>query len=295
MSRPAGIDPDLLRSFVHIAESGSFTRAAELVGRTQSAVSMQMQRLEGLLGETLLLRGKGETVQLTRHGSYLLGAAREMLALNDAIWSGFHAPAVQGHVRLGIPDDYALRYLPVILTRFARQHPAVEVEVLCLPSAELMRRIAEGALDLAICSAGDELPHTPAIALARGPLAWVTSERFAPHRQDPLPVALAHSNCSWSKAAARALAQAGRRYRVAYSSATLLGTHAPVIAGLAVTVSSNAWLPEGLRRVRPDEGLPDLPEFGILLVLARDARQPVTDALAGTVTAAFREEDRLPA
>jgi DNA-binding transcriptional LysR family regulator len=290
MNRPASLDPDLLRSFVHIADSGSFTRAAELVGRTQSAVSMQMQRLEGFLGQALLLRGRGESVQLTPHGLYLLGRAREMLALNDAIWNGFHAPSVQGRVRLGIPDDYALRYLPQILMRFAQAHPAVEVEVLCLPSAELTQRLAEDALDLAICSQGDEPARAPAIALARGPLVWVTSERFAPHRQKPLPVALAHRNCSWSGAAVRALTQAGRRYRVAYSSSTLLGTHAPVIAGLAVTVSSTAWLPEGLRRVRPDEGLPALPEYGILLVLGPEARQPVTDALAGTITEMFRAE-----
>jgi DNA-binding transcriptional LysR family regulator len=286
--RPASLDPDLLRSFLHIAEGGSFTRAAELVGRTQSAVSMQMQRLEELLGRKLLQRGRGESVQLTAHGSYLLPRAREMLALNDAIWGGFHAPAMQGLVRLGIPDDYALRYLPDILMRFAQAHPAVEVEVLCLPTAELRLRLAADALDLAVCSAGEAPADAAAIALARGTLTWVTSQRFAPHRQDPLPVALAHHGCAWSDAAAQALRGAGRRFRVAYSSRTLLGTHAPVLAGLAVTVSSTSWLPEGLRPVGPEEGLPALPEFAIVLAIAPQARQPVTGALAATVTAAFR-------
>src|SRR5579875_2143458 len=115
MRLPLALDPDLLRAFAFIAEEGSFTRAAARVGRTQSAVSMQVQRLEVLLGQRLLLRGRGGSVRLTPHGQYLLARAREMLALNDEIWSAFRAPDVAGRVRLGTPDDYALRYLPPIL------------------------------------------------------------------------------------------------------------------------------------------------------------------------------------
>ena len=109
------LDPDLLRTFVCIAEEGSFTRAGQRVGRTQSAVSMQLQRLEAQLGQRLVSRGKGGAVHLTPHGQFLLERARELLALNDQIWSSFKTPPVQGTVRLGTPDDYALRYLP--------QHP----------------------------------------------------------------------------------------------------------------------------------------------------------------------------
>ena len=152
MSVPMGVDPDLLRAFVYIAEDGSFTRAAERVGRTQSAVSMQVQRLEALLGEKVLARGKGGAVQLTAHGRYLLDKAREVLALNDAIWSAFHAPVVRGTVRLGTPDDYAMRFLPPVLKRFAQTHPAVEVDVLCLPSSDLVGRLKAGELDLTLVS-----------------------------------------------------------------------------------------------------------------------------------------------
>jgi DNA-binding transcriptional LysR family regulator len=287
---PASLDPDLLRTFTFIAEEGSFTRAAQIVGRTQSAVSMQVQRLEALLGQPLFHRGKGGSVSLTPHGQYLLARAREMLTLNDEIWGSFHKPLVHGTVRLGTPDDYALRYLPQILMRFAENFPAVEVDVMCLPSSELVQRLADGALDLTLCSEGHEPPRWPTDLLWRGPLTWITSERHTPHRQDPLPVALAHENCSWRGAALRALDHAGRRYRVAYSSATQLGTHAPVMAGLAVTVSTISWLPEGLRRVRADEGLPPLPEFGIMMLQAREPRQPVTDALARHITETFKAE-----
>jgi len=290
MTHPASLDPDLLRSFVFIAEEGSFTRAASRVGRTQSAVSMQMQRLEGLLGQAILLRGKGGAVSLTTHGEYLLSRAREMLALNDEIWTSFRAPPVHGTVRLGAPDDYALRYLPQILMRFAESHPAVEVEVICLPSSELVQRVRDGDLDLTLVSEGLEPPHWPTVPLWRGPLSWITSERHAPHRKNPLPVAMAHANCSWRSAALDALDKAGLRYRIAYSSATQIGTHAPVMAGLAVTISTISWLPEGLRLVRPDEGLPPLPDYGILLMQAREPRQPVTDALARYITDTFRAE-----
>ncbi len=291
MTLPTGLDPDLLRTFTYIAEEGSFTRAAHRVGRTQSAVSMQVQRLEGLLGERLLSRGKGGAVHLTPHGEFLLQRAREVLALNDEIWTSFRAPTVHGTVRLGTPDDYALRYLPQILKRFADSYPAVQVDVLCLPSRDLLERLREGDLDLTLCSEGTpKAAIWPAVPLWRGPLTWITSTIHAPHRLDPLPVALAADHCTWAAAALRALDGMGRRYRIAYRSATQLGTHAPVLAGLAVTVSTISWLPDGLRPLRPEEGMPALPDFGILLLRNPDARQPVTDALASYIAETFETE-----
>jgi len=286
------LDPDLLRAFVCIAEDGSFTRAAQRVGRTQSAVSMQLQRLEAQLGQRLISRGKGGAVQLTPHGQFLLTKARDLLSLNDAIWSSFKQPALYGTVRLGTPDDYALRYLPQILMRFAESYPSVQVDVMCLPSSQLVERLHAGELDLTLCSQGHEPPGWPSVLLWHGPLAWVTSIRHAPHRQDPLPVALAADHCSWRNLAIAALDGAGRRYRIAYQSATQVGTHAPVLAGLAVTVSTVSWIPEGLRVIRPDEGLPSLPEFAILMLKNPAARQPVTDALAEHIADTFRQESR---
>ena len=292
MTQPAGLDPDLLRAFAYIAEEGSFTRAAERVGRTQSAVSMQVQRLEAALGQTLLVRGKGGAVQLTTHGRYLLDRSRALLALNDEIWRSFRTPQVHGTVRLGTPDDYALRYLPQALRRFADSHPAVEVDVLCAPSSEVIAQLKAGELDLTLCSAGYEPLNLPSTELWRGPLRWITSERHTPHLQDPLPVALAAQDCSWRSATLQSLERAGRRWRVAYSSATLAGTIAPVLAGLAVSVATDAWLPEGLRVMRADEGLPTLPDTGIFLVKSPEARQPVTDVLAAHIADTVRQDIR---
>ncbi len=290
MPLPIALDPDLLRAFVLIAEGHSFTRAALLLGRTQSAVSMQVKRLEDQLGRPVFDRGRGGKVGLTPHGEFLLTRARQMLTLNDEVMSTFRTPTVTGRVRLGTPDDYALSHLPPVLMRFAESHPAVEVEVLCAPSEELVGRLADDELDLTLLSKG----HTPAgsatIPLWRGPLAWITSARHFAHRKTPLPLAIDRPGCAWSRAALAALDAAGLGYRIAYTSASQVGTHAPVIAGLAVTVSAVSWLPAGLRAMRPDEGLPELPDFGIVLLKGSRPRQPVTDALAVHIEQSFRAD-----
>lgn len=291
---PHALDGDLLRAFVLIAEGRSFTDVAEMVGRTQSAISMQIKRLEETLGQKVLRRGKGGDAELTPHGEFLLARARQILSLNDEVVATFRTPVLAGTVRLGTPDDYAFGYLPPILKRFADTHPAAQVDVLCAPSNELIERLKADELDLTLTSEGHEPRHWPSVQVWRGPLVWVTSSRHAPQRLDPLPLALAQvgtnasRNCDWARAAMAALDRAGRRYRLAYSSGSQVGTHAPVLAGLAVTVSTLSWLPDGLRPLRDDEGLPPLPEFGILLLKGRRPRQPMTDALATQIEAGFR-------
>ena len=290
MNTTGNLDPDLLRAFAYIAEEGSFTRAAERVGRTQSAVSMQVQRLEAMLGQRVLLRGKGGAVSLTPHGRYLLDRTREVLALNEEIWRTFRAPQMHGTVRLGTPDDYALRYLPGVLKRFAETHPSVDVDVTCSSSTPLLAKLKAGELDLTLASEGHEPANVPFDLLWRGPLMWITSERQSPHRLDPLPLAIAAGDCAWRRAALRALDAAGRRYRIAYTSETQAGTLTPVLAGLAVTISPVTTVPPGVRVLPRDEALPRLGNAGILLLKAHDARQPLTDALASHIRESFRAE-----
>jgi DNA-binding transcriptional LysR family regulator len=222
----------------------------------------------------------------------LLERTRELLALNDEIWGKFRTPEVHGTVRLGTPDDYALRYLPQVLKRFADTHPAVEVEVFCAPSETVVERLVAGELDLTLCSEGQEPRNWPAERLWRGPLHWVTSARYAPHRVDPLPLAIATDGCAWGRAARQSLDMAGRRWRVAYTSASMTGSFTPVLAGLAVTVSANTVLPEGLRMMRADEGMPELPDTGILLLQGRAPHQKVTEVLAAHIAETFGREIR---
>jgi DNA-binding transcriptional LysR family regulator len=139
----------------------------------------------------------------------------------------FRAPAIFGVVRLGTPDDYALSHIPGMLHRFAETHPAVQVDVLCSSSTDLVEKLKAGELDLTLVSDGNQPRQWPSVPLWRGPLRWITATRYAPHRQDPLPLALAHQTCGWRCAAVDALDRAAIGYRIAYLSGTQVGTHAP--------------------------------------------------------------------
>lgn len=287
---PPGLDPDLLRSFVLIAEGGSFTRAAQAVGRTQSAVSMQIRRLEETLGQPLLLRS-ARGVEPTRHGQWLLEHARRLLALHDEIHATFRQPVVAGPVRLGSPDDYAIRWLPGILAGFAAAHPAVQVEVTCAPSHELVERLEEGELDLTLISEGNEPPGARARWLWRGPLLWVGRPEVA--RRRPVPLALASGGCSWRMAALTALEAAELPWRMTYTAASLSGSLAVALAGLAVTVSMPTPLPDGVRQLGAEEGLPPLPDFAIGLL--RGPGSTVAEALARHIEESFRLDGALAA
>jgi DNA-binding transcriptional LysR family regulator len=287
---PPGIDPDLLRAFVLIAEGGSFTRAADRVGRTQSAVSMQIRRLEETLGQPLLTR-TSRGVQPTPQGAWLLDRAREVLALNDEIVGNFRAPPMVGTVRLGTPDDYALNWLPDILARFATVHPSVELDVTCLNSYALAEDFRAGRLDLTLISEGSQPAGVQAERVWRGPLRWVGSPNHGLHRREPLPLALSRPDnaCHWRAAALSALRRQGRAARVTYNSATQTGCFVVALAGLALTVSTPCTLPEGLAWLGEAEGLPPLPEMGILL-LRHEASigVPAADALAAHIAEGFR-------
>lgn len=296
MGVPVGFDLDLLRSFIAIAEEKSFTRAAARVGRTQSAVSLQMQRLEGVLGQTVIVRGKGGSVELSQEGQYLLGRARELLALNDDIMRSMRAAPVHGTVRLGVPAELSARYLPRILDRFSQAAPAVEVEVAA--SCFLSLKLKNAELDLALLREGLEPRQWPAEEIWRSSVKWITSDIHRQHLRDPLPLSISPTYCPWRPSefneclwhgmVIRALQQAGRGYRVVSTSATTQGMMAAAQAGLAVTNTlADDSLPEGLRIVRADEGLPALPECRYLILKAREPRQPATDMLAAQVHDVF--------
>ena len=149
----ATLEPELLRSFVAIAETGSFTAAAHRVHRTQSAVSMQIKRLEELLGRELFLR-EGRSVSITRDGELLLSHARRILHAHLEALAAFDRDQLAGDVTIGAPDDYASTFLPRILARFAETHARVHVNVVCQPSVDLLRLLADRAVDLALVTQG---------------------------------------------------------------------------------------------------------------------------------------------
>jgi DNA-binding transcriptional LysR family regulator len=271
------IDVDQLRTFITIAETGSFTRAADVVHKTQSAVSMQMKRLEERLGRPIFSRD-GRASKLTEDGERLLDYARRIVKLNVEALNAFSDAELAGRVRLGVPDDYADRYLPEIMARFSRAYPAVEVTVTCEPTTELVVRIADNDLDLAIITNADS--SRPAETFRQEQLLWVVSNRHAIHRDEPLALALGRPTCSWRRAALECLEKTGRPYRVLYTSANAGAVAAAVLSGLAVSVSPESGLRPGMRVLTPSDGFPALPPCRIGLLRSPHESSTLADALA---------------
>jgi DNA-binding transcriptional LysR family regulator len=249
------LDLDQLRTFVAIAETGSFTRAADAVFKTQSAVSMQMRRLEERIGKPIFARD-GRASRLTEEGERLLGYARRIVRLSEETVAAFDDTELQGTVRLGTPDDYADRFLPEILARFARSNPRVEVSVTCEPSAVLMELARQGEVDLAIVTACGE--GNPSV-VREEPLLWVTSQAHGIEQEEIVPLALSKAPCAWRAAGLDALASVRRKYRILYTSGNSTAISAAVLAGLAVTVLAESALRPGMRVLSEAEGFPRLP------------------------------------
>ena len=265
----ANLDVDLLKTFKALAETGSFTRAAGEVGRTQSAVSMQMRRLEEIAGRPLIARD-GKVNRLTPDGVTMLDYARRIIRLNDEAVMSFNRPELVGRVRLGTPDDYADRVLPEVLARFARTHPQIQVDVECLSSPSLGGLVAARELDLALVSCTPDIDPQRVEIVRSERLLWVTSSRHDVHREAVLPVALSHAGCSWRQLALDALEQAGRRYRIAYASANSIAISAAVLADLAVAAIPAIVLRPGMRVLGAGDGLPGLGTFDIGLIRSSD-------------------------
>lgn len=273
------LDIDLLKTFLAIADQGSFTRAAEEVNKTQSAVSMQMKRLEDVLGRPLFVRD-GRVSRFTVDGERLVEYARRLVAVNDEAVSAFTRPELTGLVRFGTPDDYADRFLPEILARFARTHPLVTVDVECINSTHLFERTKRGEMDMALVTHGCDIQTGAPVR--REPLVWVTSARHNVHMLEVLPVA--SPDCEWRKAALEALHRQKRKFRIAYSSSNSNAINAVVQAGLAVGAVPELCVRPGMRVLGERDGFPEIGTFDIGLVRKPGRPSSAAEALARHVT-----------
>lgn len=194
--RPA-LDLELLRTLVFIAEEASFTKAAERVGRTQSAVTLQVQKLEALVGQTLVARSKGGPVELTPQGRTLVESARAMLKINDETFRALTSPGLPATVRLGTSSTYIPCYLANSLDLFRAAYRNALVEVTEGYSCQVAPQIRDGTFDLVLCQGSHEPRAWPSTEVWRGPLKWITSTAHSVHLQDPLPLCLSPANCPW--------------------------------------------------------------------------------------------------
>ncbi|MFJ7885309.1 LysR substrate-binding domain-containing protein [Pseudomonas sp. NPDC096917] len=284
MAEFPSIDTDLLRTFAAIADHGGFTRAAEVVNRTQSAVSMQMKRLEEDVLQCALFKREGRSVSLTPEGVLLLGYARRILKLHSEVFSTLRKPHMVGTVRIGSPDDYVMRFLPGVLMRFAQDYPLIDVEVHCEPSAQLLQR---NDLDLTIVTRqpGNEMGQL----LRHERFVWMVAQGFSPHEQMPLPLAMFNTDCFCRTWACNALDIQQREYRVAYTSASLAAINAVVSTGLAVTAQLESLLTPDLRIIGEAENLPTLPSASIVLIRKHSgAASPIIECFAEYIVEGFK-------
>lgn len=260
------LDLDLLRTFVTIAATGSFTRAGEQLGRTQSAISLQVKRLEDLVGQTLLDRGPRRLV-LTPAGERLVGQARRMLRYNDELLAELSEPDLSGAVRLGVPEDFATAHLPGVLAAFTQAHPLVELEVTCDLTLNLLPRFEAGDFDLVLVKREPEAAPE-GIRVWREPLVWVGRDRQAVAGLERVPLIVSPQPCVYRQRAIAALEATGRRWRIAYTSTSLGGAQAAARAGLGVTVLPREMVPADLAALVDDPDLPPLYDTEIALLQA---------------------------
>ena len=271
------LDIDQLRTFVAIVDSGSFTRAGEVVHKTQSAVSMQIKRLEERVGRPVFERD-GRSSKLTDDGERLLDYARRIVRLNSECLASFAEADLTGRVRLGLPDDYADRYLPEILGQFSRSNPRAEVTVVCEPTPMLREQVEAGDLDLAIITHVDGRDSSEIVRVEQ--LLWASSARHAVHEQDPVPLAMGRPSCDWRRTATEALETVGRPFRILFVSWNSTAVGAAVLAGLAVAVLPESAIRPGMRILGPSDGFPLLPTCRIGLIRNRHEPNALADALA---------------
>jgi len=282
------LELDLLKTIVAIAETGNFSSAAAEVFRTPSAVSMQVKRVEEMLGRPVFNRDS-RSVTPTPEGEVLVEHGRRVLALNRQILSQFIEPDVAGGVRLGATDDIAERVLPDLLRRFIQTHCCVVVDVVVEQSKALLEQVRNGELDLAMVTCNPNKKHPKDLTIVyQERLAWAGAKNGVAYEQNPMPISVWEEGCSWRDAGLESLKAQGRDYRIAFMSAHLSGQRASVLADLAVAPIPISCCVNGIVALAEKEGMPLLPNYALGIVMQK---KPSTAALAARdhILASFAE------
>ncbi len=263
---PFQLDSIALKSFIAIAETGTFSHAADQVGRTQSALSLQIKKLEESLGCMLFSR-TSRKVLLTEQGEIFLGYARRIIQLHWEAYSRLKEPEVEGEIRLGTPEDFATHYLPEVLATFRRHHPRVQLNVECDLTLNLIDGFLRGEHDMILVKR-DPVAVKGGIKVWREPLVWAAADHWQP--EHPLSLVLSPQPCIYRARALAALDKAKQAWRITYTSPSLAGTAAAVKAGLGITVLPANMLPHGIHAIRSEMKLPELPDAEIALMKRED-------------------------
>jgi DNA-binding transcriptional LysR family regulator len=284
--RPMTFDAEALRSFVTGIELGSFVLAADRLGRSTSAVSAQLKKLEQQAG-TELVKKSGRHLILTERGEVMLGYARRILSLNDEASAIMLASALSGSLNLGMQEDFGEALLPALLGTFTRTHPQVQVSASITRNQQLLDGIRHNEFDLAVCwQTDDALLFPSSRSLGRVPMRWIGPENFdLKHYQEtgePVPLLVFEAPCLMRNAATSALDKAGIPWRIAFTSRSLSGIWAAMSAGLGVTVRTDFGMPPTVRILN------DLPEPGEVGISLHQSQTPPGEA-AGYLIQAISE------
>ncbi|MGR3342519.1 MAG: LysR family transcriptional regulator [Paracoccaceae bacterium] len=282
---PRNLDLTTLRSFVAVADAGGVTRASGFLNLTQSAVSMQLKRLEESL-DTQLLDRSARTIALTAAGEQLLGYARQMLALNDEVYGRLTDQAFEGEVVLGVPHDIVYPSIPQVLRRFNAEYPRVKVQLLSSNTRALKEQFGRGECDMILttedrCDEGGE-------TLATLPLVWIGAPGGCAWKQRPLRLAFEH-RCIFRQKVQIALNQAGIPWEMAIESEQSRTIEASVSADLAVHAMLEGTAPHHSEVVQHSGALPELASTNINLYMADPAKGQIADDLANFIRQAFSE------
>lgn len=271
-------DTVLLRTFVAICDSGSFTKAAREVNLTQSAVSLHVKRLEDQVGSRLIVRN-ARSVGLTEHGEVLLSYARRILALHKEAEHRLSRDS-GGLIRIGAPDYFDFHILSSLLGQFAARYPAVRLQVELGIGPDISALLDGGELDLAIVSS--EIGEGDGVPLCREPRVWAAGRAMQLDPEQPAPLALYPPHCRWRQLALEQLDRAGRAWTVVLQSAGTAGILAALDAGLGITIFPEHGLPNTLKSLGSAEALPALPDFEFVLRRSRKG-SPAADHLADMI------------
>jgi DNA-binding transcriptional LysR family regulator len=255
------LDLLLLKSFVAVVDTRSLTAAAKRIGRTQSAVSQQIQKLEYAIGKELFGRDRRRLV-LTQNGELLLQYARAILRLNDEAKARLSTPEIKGQVRFGTPDLYAAYLLPSVLANFARAYPRVDIELRCALSVSLHAALAQDELDLALVTGRPS--DKGGQFVRREQLVWVAAPDARPEDEEVVPLAMLPPGALYRNLALEAL-DGTRKWRIVCASESIAGLQAAVFAGLAVSVVARCAVVPGMRILSAAENMPPLPAIHLML------------------------------
>ncbi|MEX3011154.1 LysR family transcriptional regulator [Hoeflea sp. TYP-13] len=278
------LDSDLLRTFLAITDTGSFLGGAARIFRSQSAASVQIGKLEDLLGAPVFER-HGRGISLTPLGEKLEPVARQVVTLLDGTFAELTGEGLEGSLRIGIPDDHSKEVLSRIIADFTREHPKVELTVHCALSTGFSKLIATGALDIAVHEVEKVEPGM--VLLRKEKLAWVTSRLHDALDRDPLPIALFDRACWWRDAALKSLQTGNRAYRVVYSSESVTGVAAAIEAGIAIGVLGTAALSGNLRPLSIAEGFHAVRSSNLVIEYADKLDRELCEAMTGAIERNF--------